>query len=326
MSEGLTPSPEELGLNVVETESTALLNHELDFALPQIFLHLPESYHQHFKDGAITEEELESLSAITREYLQLFYSEEQFDYDSLPTAITGRLGVAVVPSEKASVNDVDQGWEELARNPDINWSAALATDARSGDYEPAEWVTDFKELPELVNIPEPAQPDKMLLVHWVNRRTEYTKFDKFTELPESGEICCALMTLDEGVGNPVGLVLRPHEGAIKEMHIVDIDSAPGYEDMPPGQRKAANPSDRRVLRQLQDLNRLTPEQIAVLHPFGWNELFVESSQVEVMGIIYIEEDSSPKPEILSAAAYYGYKIYTFNQTDRQIRLVNANIE
>ncbi len=172
--------------------------------------------------------------------------------------------------------------------PIIDWEAA-SENARLGDYEPAHWVRNFRELPELENIPEPADPCDVFLIHWRARMAREPRLEKILKLPLSGEISANLSFRKYATGGPIGLILEPARSAITEMHVADVNSTPGHEreGLPEGARKAANPCDRLILRQLQRLGRLTPTQVAVLEHDGTNEVFVEVSRIaRVLGIIY----------------------------------------
>lgn len=188
-------------------------------------------------------------------------------------------------AEKDKINFLLEERENKIRN--INWKAA-AKDARLGDHEPAYWVNkDFQELPELTEIPEPANSDDVMLVHWRSRKAEEKNIDNLINLPKQGEIATCLISRKKASSGSVGIILDPGTSAITEMHVTDINSAPGHEGVPEGQRKSANPKDRKILRQLKSLDRLTPEQVATIQIDENNEVFVESSRIKgVLGIIF----------------------------------------
>ncbi len=204
--------------------------------------------------------------------------------------------------------------------PVVNWSKA-AESARLGDYKPADWVRNFKEKPELTNIPEPANPRDVLLVHWRDRMRNERRLDVLMSLPSKGEISTSLMTKNKAIGGPIGVILEPDQGAITEMHVTDVNSTPGHKGMPEGKRKGANPSDKRILRQLEAAGRLTPEQVAVIQINGGNEVFVESSRIKrVVGIIYNSFSAEINPEIRRQAEDRKIPIFEIRE-EKAVRII-----
>jgi len=223
-------------------------------------------------------------------------------------------------SEGAPTPESEELSEDLGLPP-IDWQVATRG-ARSGDYEPAYWVKEFNELPELATIPEPEKPKDVMLVHYMDRRKFYKDIDKLMELPREGEISTCLLTRRNARGGPIGIVLNPGEGAIREMHVIDVNSTPGWQEMEKNnQRHAANPIDRKILRQLTRLGRLTPEQLATIRfdqdPI--NEIFVESSKVKgILGIIWNQEAMMPAQEIINQAEYRAIPLFIYGK-DRVVR-------